>query len=162
MGGGPKRQQPSSYRDYVEEAVREGRVKSPWEKLQEQVVLGGQEFLNGLREHLVVGDAQEQRGVRRLREARPSLVKVIECVEAVKGEEWEDFRDRHGDEGRDLVLYLGRKVGGLKLKELAGAIGTGEYAAVGMAVRRMSARVAKDRTLQEICHRVTQMLDVKM
>ena len=53
--------------------------------------------------------------------------------EAVKGQKWAEFRDRYGDSGRDLILYLGRTVGGLTLDELARAIGLNEYAAVGMA-----------------------------
>src|SRR5881394_3727645 len=84
----------------------------PWEVLQEQVVLGGAEFLAGLRKH-VRGDAQEQRAARRLAEARPRLEAVIAAVERVKGEKWDEFRDRHGDRGRDMVLYLGRRVCGL-------------------------------------------------
>ena len=31
------------------------------------------------------------------------------AVEEVKGERWEEFRDRHGDWGRDAALYLGRR-----------------------------------------------------
>ncbi len=44
----------------------------------------------------------------------------------VKCEPWETFRDRHGDRGRDLVLFLGRRVCGLKLKELAREAGLAE------------------------------------
>ena len=73
------------------------------------------------------GDAQEQRGARRLIEVRPDLAAVIAAVERVKGEKWDEFRDRHGDRGRDLVLYLGRPLCGLKLKELAAAVGLPNY-----------------------------------
>jgi hypothetical protein len=34
------------------------------------------------------------------------------------GSKGPEFRDRYGDWGRDLVLYLGRKDCGLKLREL--------------------------------------------
>src|SRR5258706_317035 len=40
LGGGAKSQWRREYRDYVESAAREGLVKSPWEELREQVVLG--------------------------------------------------------------------------------------------------------------------------
>ena len=136
-------------------------AKSPWEELKEQVVLGSQEFVSGLREHLT-GDEREQRGARRLREQRPDLARVIRCVEEVKGQKWEEFRDRHGDNGRDLVLYLGRKVCGLKLKDLAQSVEVREYAAVAMAVKRFETSLKKDKSLQEEYRRVMQMLNVKM
>ena len=80
------------------ERGRQGLEKSPWEALQEQVVLGGAEFLAELREH-VRGDAPEQRGARRLVEARPRLAAVIAAVERVKGKKWDQFRERHGMAG---------------------------------------------------------------
>ena len=89
--------------------MREGLEKSLWEALKEQVALGSAEFLNALRKH-VRGDEQEQRGARRLVEKRLGLEAVIVAAEQVKGEKWDQFRDRHGDRGRDMVLYLGRRV----------------------------------------------------
>ena len=49
LGGGPEVEPRRRYRDYVATAVREGLEKSPWESVREQVVLGGAEFLAGLR-----------------------------------------------------------------------------------------------------------------
>lgn len=160
LGGGRKEER-RNYREYVEAALREGLAKSLWEELKEQVVLGSQEFISGLKEHLT-GDEREQRGARRLREQRPDLAQVIRCVEAVKGQKWEEFRDRHGDHGRDLVLYLGRKVCGLKLKDLAQSVEAKEYATVAMAVKRFETSLKKGKSLQEEYRRVMQMLNVKM
>ena len=39
------------------------------------------------------------------------------AVERVKGEKWMEFRDRHGDWGRDAALWLGRRCGRLKLAQ---------------------------------------------
>jgi hypothetical protein len=75
MGGGRKAEQRRRYREFVQEAVREGLERSPWEAVQEQVVLGGAEFLAGLRQHLE-GDEQEQRGARRLLAERPGIEAV--------------------------------------------------------------------------------------
>ena len=161
LGGGRKGEERRNYREYVEAALQEGLAKSPWEELKEQVVLGSQEFVSGLKEHLT-GDEREQRGARRLREQRPELARVIRCVEEVKGQKWEKFRDRHGDNGRDLVLYLGRKVCGLKLKDLAQSVEVREYATVAMAVKRFETSLKKDKSLQEEYRRVMQMLNVKM
>jgi len=161
LGGGSQGEERRRYREYVEAAVREGLEKSPWEELQEQAVLGSQAFVVGLVRQLA-GDEREQRGVRRLRERRPEMASVIRCVEAVKGEKWEAFRDRHGDTGRDLVLYLGRKVCGLTLNALAAVAGLKEYATVAMAVKRFATRLHQQEDLQEKCRRVTQLLNVKM
>jgi putative transposase len=161
LGGGRKEEDRRHYREYVEMAVREGLGKSPWEELKEQVVLGSQEFVAGLKKYLA-GDDREQRGARRLREQRPELARVIRCVEEVKGEKWEVFRDQHGDSGRDLALYLGRKVCGLKLAELAQTAGMKEYATVAMAVKRFESSLKKDKALQEEHLRVMQMLNIKM
>jgi REP element-mobilizing transposase RayT len=161
LGGGAKANQPQQYRQYVEEAVRDGLQESPWEALREQVVLGGAEFLASLRKH-VRGHEQEQRGARRLLEARPGLAEVIAAVEAVKGEKWDDFRERHGDSGRDMVLYLGRRVCGLKLGELAKAVGIHNDAAVSTNARRYEERLQSQRREQNLMKEVTQMLNCKM
>jgi chromosomal replication initiation ATPase DnaA len=76
----------------------------------------------------------------------------------MKGQKWEQFRDRHGDTGRDLVLYLGRKVCGLRLKELAAVVGVKEYATVAMAVKRFEARLNKEQTLRQECQKVNQLI----
>jgi hypothetical protein len=161
LGGGRPGEERRNYREYVEAVLRSGLVQSPWEELKEQVVLGSQEFLTGLKGHLT-GDDQEQRAVRRLREPRPDLARVIGYVEELKGEKWEEFRDRHGDQGRDLVLYLGRKVSGLKLRDLAQSIGATKYATVAMAVKRLAASLKENPTLREEARRVMHMLNVEM
>ena len=128
---------------YVESAVREGSEKGPWESLREQAVLGGEKFLAEVKAH-VSGDAQEQRGARRLLAKRPSLSEVIQAAETVKGQCWDEFRDRYGDTGRDMVLYLGRRLCGLKLTVLAQSVGLGNYAVVAASARRYEERLKQD------------------
>src|SRR5439155_5933056 len=131
--------------------------KSPWEELKERVVLGGHQFLARLRGE-VSGDEREQRAARRLAMARPKLASAIECVEKVKGEKWREFRDRHGDRGRDLVLYLGRRMCGSKLDELARVVGLKEYSSVAMAVRRYERQLSRDANQREELRKVTGFL----
>ena len=154
LGGGPKQKQRRNYRDYVEGAVREGLTRSPWEELKDQVVLGSEEFLEKLRKH-VKGNAREQRGTRRLARARPKLGDIVASLEKVRGQNWMEIRDRHGDSGRDLVLYLGRRACGLKLQELADAVGMKEYGAASVAIRRFEKRLCRSKPeraqLQAVC-----------
>ncbi len=153
LGGGPAGGRKRRYREYVESAVREGLAKSPWEELKEQVVLGGAEFLETVRAS-VKGDAREQRGASRLGSARPQLADVIARVEKVRGEKWTEFRDRYGDSGRDLVLYLGRWECGLRLNELAQAAGMDGYKAVAAAIRRYGSRLKADKAEQRLLRQV--------
>jgi putative transposase len=154
LGGDKEKERSRSYQEYVESAVREGVAKSPWEELRHQVVLGSEEFLQELRGD-VRGNAREQRGVKDLVQARPKLEVVIANLEKVKGVEWQEIRDRYGDEGRDLVLYVGRRVCGLKLKELAEAAGLSDYKAVSIAIRRYEERLRQSKgtraLLKEVC-----------
>jgi hypothetical protein len=123
--------------------------------------VGGEEFLENLRRH-VVGNAREQRGVRRLAVACPTLSEVIASVEKVKGESWGEFRDRHGDSGRDLVLYLGRRRCGLKLQELAGAAGMTDYRTVSIAIRRFQKRLRRSQVEQKQFEQVCQLSNIEM
>jgi chromosomal replication initiation ATPase DnaA len=51
------------------------------------------------------------------------------------------------DEGRDLLLYLVRQQGGMKLRELAEAAGRLDYTSVTVAVARFSQRLERNSTL---------------
>ncbi len=104
------------------------------------------------------GDAREQTGLQRL-QGRPKLPEAISVVEKLKGEKWETFRDRYGDWGRDLVLYLGRKVCGLKLKELGEAAGGIDYVSVSAAVKRFENSVAKDAALARVLGQAWKLLE---
>ncbi|MFO1475383.1 MAG: transposase [Verrucomicrobiota bacterium] len=161
MLGGRTSDRRKNYREYVESALREGLPRSPWESLQENVVLGGAAFLEKLRSH-VRGNAREQRGVARLGRVRPSFGEVIAALEKLKGQSWEELCGRHGDSNRDLALYIGQRTCGLTLKELALMAGMNDYTAVSMAIRRFEKRLehaATDRQrMQELC----QMLNVPM
>ena len=159
--GGKASERQKNYREYVERALREGLPTSPWEQLQEQVVLGGKAFLEKLRQH-VKGNAREQRGAARLASPRPKHGEVIAAMEKLKGQSWLEFRDRHGDGGHDLVLYVGQRACGLKLGELAAAAGMTEYSAVSIAIRRFEKRLKRSKADRELLNRLCQMLNVAM
>ena len=55
------------------------------------------------------------RGARWLMARRPALAAVIAAVEKVKGRRWTEFRDECADTGRDMALYLGRRLCRIKL-----------------------------------------------
>jgi REP element-mobilizing transposase RayT len=156
----PKDGAAAQYRRYVEGAIRQGLAAGPWENLRECIVLGGAEFARGVAKAWAV--AAEKRPLSR-RLAALSVEEIINVVEAVKGEKWSDFRDRHGDWGRDLVFYLGRKQWAVRLRDLAAAAGGMDEVAVSMAARRVPKKAEGNRTLAEAinkCHQKLQMLNV--
>jgi len=156
LGGRRGRRQRVAYRRQVEEAVREGLPESPWEELEAGVALGREEFVERIRARLE-GDEKEQPSLRRLK-GRPRFEQVKEWVEKAKGEKWETFRDRKGDWGRDLALYLGRKRCGMPLGELGTAVGGIGSNSVGMAVRRFEARLREDGKLKQLAAKAKEDL----
>ena len=161
LGGRSKLTPPRRYLEYVEEAVREGLERSPWDELREQVLLGGAQFLAGVKQ-VVQGHRQEQRGARRLVAVRPKFDAVVAAIERVKGEKWSEFRDRHGDRGRDMALHLGQKECGLKLTELAAAVGLENYAVVSTNVRRYEEFLKTNRAEQSRMKHVLQLITCEM
>jgi hypothetical protein len=156
VGGRRGREQRMAYRKYVEDAVRRGAIESPWDALKGHLVLGSRNFVEEVR-RLIKGPDREQPQRRALAE-RPPLSKAIEVVASIRKENWEDFRDRHGDWGRDMVLYLGRKVCGMPLKALGQEMGGMDYAAVSVAVRRLEKRLGQDRALRKISKQAVDAL----
>ena len=134
--GGNRRR---AFAEYVEEPIRDGVLESPWARLIAGAILGSEEFVNQIRRGLR-GDRREQKETRPL-ERRHRWEEMLAVVEDVKGEKWESFRDRHGDWGRDAMIYFGRRWGRMKLAELGQRVGGMGYAAVGTALSRFARRL---------------------
>jgi REP element-mobilizing transposase RayT len=154
--GTPKTAQRQRYRQYVEEAVREGLAVSPWERLEAQVLLGGAEFVRRMKRQ-AQGNTREQPQLKRLRE-RPGFARIVAAVESEKGESWKAFRDRQGDWGRDVALYLGRRRGGMRLRQLAEAAGGIDYGCAQIAVHRLGQRLAHDQKLRRLVKKLEREL----
>jgi REP-associated tyrosine transposase len=138
----------AAYRRYVEEAVRQGVAPGVWQELKAQVILGGEEFVRQVQKGLR-GNAREQASLRELR-SRPEWEQVIAAVQEIKGESWAEFRDRYGDWGRDMALYLGRKDCGMRLRELGEAVGGIDYGSVAAAVHRFERRLSQEKSLANL------------
>jgi hypothetical protein len=100
--------------------------------------------------------------VKRLAKERPKLAEIIKNVERMKGERWDKFRDRYGDSGRDLVLYLGQRICGLTLEELAASAGMSDYRPVAVAIRRFRKRLAGSMPEREQLQRLGKLYNVQM
>ena len=59
-----------------------------------------------------------------------------------------------------MVFHLCRKEAGMTLRELGDAAGGLDYAAVGMAVRRLKRRLTEEANLVDVEKRIIEMLKV--
>jgi putative transposase len=159
MVGGPRGKAAESYRRYVEEALRDGLQESPLEEVEAQLVLGGAALLSRVRGLLGGERRREQPGARSL--GRRDFAGVVAVVSQLKGEAWENFRDRYGDWGRDLALWLGRRHCGLQLRELGELAGGLDYATVSVATIRWQNRAAAARKLMKIQREAERLLNAE-
>jgi hypothetical protein len=145
IGRGSSSQRHEKYRSYVEEQIREGVPVSPWEQLVERTVLGAERFVRKLRPRLP-SHARDVTGLKALRH-RGTWAEVVAAVESALQQPWKQFRDRYANPGRDMALYLGRKVAGLKLSELGQAAGGLDFRSVSAAVVRFERKLKRDKHL---------------
>ena len=139
-----------SYRHDLEEPLKAGveEFRTFAERMQNLVALGSDAFLKKLR-GVVHGNKNEQKALRTWKRLLP-FERVIAAVAQEKGEPWEQFRDRYGDWGRDVALWLGRRHCGLTLQELGQAAGGVSYPAVGQAARKIERRQKTDAKLAQL------------
>ena len=157
--GGKKSERPRAYQRLVEAALLEG-MESPWDHLTGQVILGEEACVRQLEQELSK-DEREQAPLKQLRR-RPRWEQAVRVVERLKGETWADFRDRHGDWGRDVALWLGRMQCGMKLKELAEAVEVSHYASVGTAIKLLEKRSGRDSSLAQLMIMAKKLLNNEM
>ena len=149
---------PASYRWHVEEPLKAGleEFNSLAERIKGTLAVGSAVFLDRLRRR-VRGARHEQPEIRAWQRLLP-FTRVTEIVAQEKGEPWEQFRDRHGDWGRDAALWLARRHGGMTQAELGAAAGGMAYPAVGHAVRRIERRRQSDAKLDRVLVRLESQL----
>jgi hypothetical protein len=139
--------------------VRQSVPPAVWEQLQAGLALGSAEFAGKVQQWL--GPQREKPAKRPLR-ARASFWEIVAWVEREKGEPQARFWRRRGDWGRALALWVGRRYGGLSLRELGREAGM-DYGAVAMLVRRFVARAGPDReTAARQAKLAQEMFNVKM
>ena len=139
------------YRELVEGRISQGEDEGLKAKIRWGLVLGTERFARKVRGRIKINREHEgQAGLKR----RKSFDEIVKMVERIKREKWVEFRDRYDDWGRDLVMWAGRRYGGMKLSELGRQAGGLDYSAVAMGVRRVELRAGKDRKLRAGMHRI--------
>ena len=148
-----------SYRKLVEGRLKDGERELPWGELKAGIALGTRAFADKLRKGLVIG--RETEGKRFLRR-RLTFDEVRQTVEVVKGEKWADFADRHGDSGRALVYKAARDYAGMTMAEIGAECDGADYAAVGVAIRRLECKLKQDKALSKQWRQVLEKHEDKI
>lgn len=149
----------SAYRRYVRERLTEGADPAPLDALRDRVAIGSAAFVAGVK-HGLAEIGRETDGKRDLRR-RISFEDVAEAVEEVYGMAWQALLERYADPVKWLVLRIARRYTGMTLGELGKVAGGMDYAAVGMALRRLERKLPDAPELSRLEARITEMLDVK-
>jgi len=124
----------AAYRRWLHGHVTRGVLPEGYEDGFARLARGSREFLDGLKGRVV--SASLEQPARRELASCVSLEQVVGVIEQIKGERWQAFRDRYGDEGQALALYLARRRSGRPLREIAERLGVGNDKAVSQAIRR--------------------------
>ena len=146
-GGKDRRSRRQALRQYHQAPLREGRLESLWERVVGGAVLGSEGFVASVRKTLkgVVKDVSRSAHWQ----TRVNWNQIVAAVEKERGGRWGEFRDAHGDWGRDVALYLGRHGGRMRLSELGEQAGGLGVAATSQAISRIARRVATQRVWQK-------------
>jgi len=140
-GGRSQSESRAALKAYTEQPIRQGHMESPWEGLVGGLVLGESTYAQGLLSGRKVNE-EEQTQARRLRR-RVGWQKLVRSAEKLRGEPWERWAERHGDWGRDAVMYVAVRHGGLRLAEVVQQVGL-KYQAAAQAVKRFGGALGED------------------
>jgi hypothetical protein len=161
LGGGKAEARRRKYREHVEDQLREGAALEPWAELRDRLFLGPTKFVRRAKAAARGQFGKAAMGAKWLREP-VSWEEVIAAVEKARGQRWADFKDRHGDRGRDLALYLARRATSLTAAAMAKAVELKGHAQVSMAVKRYATALKKDRTELGCARKAAEMLHVTL
>ena len=141
LGGRSRAERRAALKTYTEQPIRQGILESPWEGLVAGVILGE----NGYARRLLRGrkvNEEEQTPARRMRR-RAQWEDLVRAAEKVRAEKWEKWAERHGDWGRDAVMYVAVHHGGQRLAEVVRQVGM-KYQAAAQGVKRFAGMLADD------------------
>ena len=137
-----------AYRQHVQQHVTRGDSPEGYEEFGGRVALGSQAFLAKVKGW--VGKVTKEQPDRKQVLKRVTVAEVVSIVERKRGEAWAAFSNRHGDWGRELVMFLARQRSGLTLTEIGAELGIMEYKTVGKAVQRFAAAIPADNAKRQL------------
>jgi REP element-mobilizing transposase RayT len=139
------------YREYTEEVLKM-EIESPLKRLHSQVILGGEEFIKGIRRGLT-GKALSHEITERKRFIEyPLLGEVVGLVARAFKVKEEAIRGRGGraNTARNVALYLAQRYTGLGNKAIGDLFGGIHYSAVSKASGRLREEMISDKGLSKL------------
>jgi len=112
--------------------------------------LGSEKFITRVRRRFFSTKADSE--VPQRKERAPALdllVGVVSRAYRVEGKDLFYSRRGHGNEARNVAIYLARRLRGDRLKEIGEAFKIGRYSTVSSIVERMKVRMGSDETLRK-------------
>ncbi len=146
-GGRSREEQRQALRQYTEAPVRQGWIDSPWTGLIGGLVLGSQEYAQGLLKGLKSKrvDGTVMTSVRQIqRTSRLGWPEIVAAAEALRGKRWAQMVESWGDWDRDGTIYVAVRYGQQRLADVVRLAGGMKYGAAAQAVRRFAAGLEKD------------------
>jgi len=128
------------YREFVEEGIK-GGMRTPWDDVRGQAVMGSQEFIEEILSRNAVGKEKKTQVVRRRELMGISPEAIMAAVGKYYDIEPQEMKGRgqRYTEPRYVASYLMRRHGMLGLREIGERVGL-HLSAVGNAVQRVTER----------------------
>jgi putative transposase len=138
----------SKDREFVIQGIREG-YDTPWEEVKGQAVLGGEDFVERIKERMKnLGSRREQPGVRQLEAMDPAAVlKKVARYFQIPESQLTGKRTGRRDE-RGMALELMYRLGGTSQARIGGLMGL-DYMAVSRERKRLRDRIESDKRLRK-------------
>jgi putative transposase len=139
------------YKEYIEEALKR-KAENPLERLHGQVILGGEEFIDRVKEKFK-GKALSQEIVERRRlEGHPTLDELLKRVSGAFKIDEDLIRGKGGraNTARKVALYLAKRYTGLGNEQIARYFGGVHYSAVSKAYSKFKEEMSADKRLSRI------------
>jgi hypothetical protein len=143
------------YRGYTEEALKK-KVESPLQSLHSQVILGGEEFIKGIK-GMLTGKALSHEIIERKRLIEyPLLDEVVRRVARAFKIDEGVIRGKGGraNRARKVALYLAQRYTGLSNKAIGDLFGGIHYSAVSKASERLREEMISGKGLSKLVDEV--------
>jgi len=155
ISGGDDREARKRYSSFVMSGILKDMNITLWEGVRGQTILGGDDFVDWVRERFLSNIKGDQRGLpelRALEKAPGTMEEIAREVAVLFGVKEKELYRRHASaKGSRAVfielcrLYLSRQ---MSLSEIGRRLGNVSVAALSQNKKRLSAKIRKDETLR--------------
>jgi len=139
------------YRAYTEEGLHK-KMESPLQKLHGRIILGGEEFIDQIKERVRGKTLSHDIIERRRLVDSPTLEEMVEIVARAFGVQEEAIRGKRGQENtaRKAALYFAQRYTGESNEAIGKWFGGIHYSAVSKASARFKQEMASDPKLSKL------------